>query len=129
MDDGQIHKMIEDLVAEEHRLWDDEAAGGNAEADKQRLAEVKVALDKCWDLLRQRRAFAQQSLDPDAAQVWCTATPTAAFAAPRPAASGMSAAPIVPVARSRTVHRAAAAGIVHQRPMTKLGSKMVGITD
>src|SRR6267154_932480 len=64
MDDGQIHKMIEDLVAEEHRLWDDEAEGGNAEADKQRLAEVKVALDKCWDLLRQRRAFAQQSLDP-----------------------------------------------------------------
>jgi hypothetical protein len=40
----------------------------------------------------------------------------------------MSAAPIVPVARSRTVHRAAAIGIVHQRPMRKLGSKMVGIT-
>jgi len=69
MDDGQIHKMIEDLVAEEHRLWEDEAADGNAEADGQRLAEVKVALDKCWDLLRQRRAFAQQSLDPDAASV------------------------------------------------------------
>ena len=68
MDDGQIHKVIEDLVAEEHRLWDDEAAGGNADADKQRLAEVKIALDTCWDLLRQRRAFAQQSLDPDAAQ-------------------------------------------------------------
>ena len=69
MDDGQIHKMIEDLVAEEHRLWDDEAAGGNVEADKQRLAEVKVALDKCWDLLRQRRAYEQQALDPGAARV------------------------------------------------------------
>jgi hypothetical protein len=69
MDDGQIHKMIEDLVAEEHRLWEDEAAGGNVEADKQRLAEVKVALDKCWDLLRQRRAYEQQALDPDAAEV------------------------------------------------------------
>jgi hypothetical protein len=69
MDDGQIHKMIEDLVAEEHRLWDDEAAGGNADADRQRLADVKVALDKCWVLLRQRRAFAQLSIDPDAAQV------------------------------------------------------------
>ena len=69
MDDGQIHKMIEDLVAEEHRLWEDEAAGRNVEADKQRLAEVKVALDKCWDLLRQRRAFEQQALDPDAARV------------------------------------------------------------
>jgi hypothetical protein len=41
----------------------------------------------------------------------------------------MSAPPIVPVARSRTVHRAAAIGIVHQRPMRKLGSRMVGITD
>lgn len=68
MDDAQIHKMIEDLVAEEHRLWDDEAAGGDSDADRQRLAEVKVALDRCWDLLRQRRAYAEQSLDPNAAQ-------------------------------------------------------------
>jgi hypothetical protein len=60
---------------------------------------------------------------------WCTATPTAAFAAPRPAAKGTSAAPIVPVARSRTVHKTAAIGIVHQRPMRKLGNRMVGITD
>jgi hypothetical protein len=69
VDDEQIHKMIEDLVAEEHRLWEDEAAGGNADADRRRLAEVKVALDKCWDLLRQRRAYAEQALDPDAARV------------------------------------------------------------
>jgi hypothetical protein len=40
----------------------------------------------------------------------------------------MSAAPIVPVARSRTVHKTAAIGIVHQRPMRKLGNRMVGIT-
>jgi hypothetical protein len=60
--------MIEQLVAEEHRLWDDEAKGGNTEADSQKLAEVKVALDKCWDLLRQRRAFAENKLDPNAAQ-------------------------------------------------------------
>lgn len=67
MDDGQIHKQIEDLVAEEHRLWEDESRGGNVEADRQRLAEVKVALDKCWDLLRQRRAFTENALDPNAA--------------------------------------------------------------
>jgi hypothetical protein len=41
----------------------------------------------------------------------------------------MSAAPIVPVARSRAVQSTAAIGIVHQRPMTKLGRRMVGITD
>jgi hypothetical protein len=69
MDDGQIHKMIEDLVAEEHRLWEDEASGGNVEADQKRLAEVKVVLDKCWDLLRQRRAYAENALDPNAAAV------------------------------------------------------------
>jgi uncharacterized protein DUF2630 len=68
MDDAAIHTMIEALVAEEHRLWDDEANGGSTEADKQKLAEVKVALDKCWDLLRQRRAYAENKLDPDAAQ-------------------------------------------------------------
>jgi hypothetical protein len=68
MDDAAIHTTIEELVAEEHRLWDDEANGGNSEADKQKLAEVKVALDKCWDLLRQRRAYAENKLNPDAAQ-------------------------------------------------------------
>jgi hypothetical protein len=45
------------------------------------------------------------------------------------AANGMSAVPIVPVARSRTVHKSAAIGIVHQRPMRKLGSRTVGITN
>jgi hypothetical protein len=68
MDDAAVHTMIEELVAEEHRLWDDEANGGNSEADKQKLAEVKVALDRCWDLLRQRRAYAENKLNPDAAQ-------------------------------------------------------------
>jgi hypothetical protein len=67
MDDAAIHTMIEELVAEEHRLWDDEAKGGNTDADRQKLAEVKIALDKCWDLLRQRRAYAENKLDPDAA--------------------------------------------------------------
>lgn len=68
MDDIQIHKAIEDLVAEEHRLWDDEAAKGGSDDDRERLAEVKVALDRCWDLLRQRRAYAEAGLDPDAAR-------------------------------------------------------------
>jgi Protein of unknown function (DUF2630) len=68
MDDGQIHTMIEQLVAEEHRLWDDEAAGGDVGVDRQRLAEVKVTLDKCWDLLRQRRAYEEHGLDASAAR-------------------------------------------------------------
>jgi hypothetical protein len=68
VDDAQIHSTIEQLVAEEHRLWADEANGGNTEEDSKKLAEVKVALDKCWDLLRQRRAYAENKLDPNAAQ-------------------------------------------------------------
>jgi hypothetical protein len=69
MDETQIHRRIEELVAEEHRLWDDEAAGGAGDDDRRRLQELKVTLDQCWDLLRQRRALARAGLDPDAARV------------------------------------------------------------
>ena len=57
MDDPQIHTEIEQLVAEEHELWERESAGTAGESDRQRLASVKVSLDQCWDLLRQRRAL------------------------------------------------------------------------
>jgi len=67
MDDAQVQQRIEALVAEEHRLWDAEAAGNATEDDKRRLQELKVGLDQCWDLLRQRRALEQYGQDPDAA--------------------------------------------------------------
>ena len=44
MDDAQIHSRIEELVAEEHGLWDTQAAGSATDADRQRLADVKVSL-------------------------------------------------------------------------------------
>ena len=69
MDDSQIHRTIEDLVAEEHRLWEREAAGDAAEGDRQRLQQLKVSLDQCWDLLRQRRALREAGRDPEAASV------------------------------------------------------------
>ena len=69
MDDAVIHENIEQLVAEEHELWDREAAGMATEADRRRLADVKVSLDRCWDLLRQRRALEEFGLDADAATV------------------------------------------------------------
>ena len=59
--------------------------------------------------------------------LWAT-TPTVAFTAAKPAAPGMSAAPIVSVASRRAAQITAAAGITHHRPMMKLGSKIVGIT-
>ena len=68
MDDGQIRQRIEELVAEEHRLWGSEAEGGSAN-DRERLQAVRVTLDQCWDLLRQRRALEEFQLDPEAARV------------------------------------------------------------
>jgi phage terminase Nu1 subunit (DNA packaging protein) len=69
MDDSQIHGSIEQLVAEEHQLWEREAAGAATEDDRQRLRELKVSLDQCWDLLRQRRALREAGRDPDDADV------------------------------------------------------------
>jgi hypothetical protein len=68
MDAEQIQRMIEELVAEEHRLWGDQAKGGHVDTDRERLAVVKVTLDRCWDLLRQRRAYEEHHLDADAAR-------------------------------------------------------------
>jgi len=69
MADEQIHQNIEQLVAEEHELWDREAAGAATEADRRRLEQVRVSLDQCWDLLRQRRASRSAGRDPDEAHL------------------------------------------------------------
>jgi hypothetical protein len=68
MDDLQIHDTIEQLVAEEHELWQRESAGEAGEAERQRLDGIKVSLDQCWDLLRQRRALREAGRDPDDAE-------------------------------------------------------------
>ena len=65
MEDSQIHGTIEQLVAEEHELWERESSGNAGGAEKQRLQELKVSLDQCWDLLRQRRALRDAGVDPD----------------------------------------------------------------
>ena len=69
MSDPQIHASIEQLVAEEHELWERESAGNATEDDHRRLQQVKVSLDQCWDLLRQRRALREAGRDPGAAEV------------------------------------------------------------
>jgi len=68
MNDPQIHDSIEQLVAEEHALWQRESAGEATEEDRRRLKSVQVSLDQCWDLLRQRRALRSAGLDPDVAE-------------------------------------------------------------
>jgi hypothetical protein len=69
MDDSQIHAAIEKLVGEEHELWERESQGDASEGDRRRLDELKVSLDQCWDLLRQRRALREAGQSPDAAEV------------------------------------------------------------
>jgi len=67
MDDSQIHGSIEQLVGEEHELWRAESEGTASDEDRRRLQAIKVSLDQCWDLLRQRRALRESGLDADAA--------------------------------------------------------------
>jgi hypothetical protein len=69
MNEEQIHGHIEQLVSEEHELWERESRGDASDDDRRRLDTVKVMLDQCWDLLRQRRALANAGLDPEAAEV------------------------------------------------------------
>ena len=68
MDDPQIHGTIEQLVAQEHELWQRESEGVASDEDRRRLEAVKVSLDQCWDLLRQRRARREAGLDPEQAE-------------------------------------------------------------
>jgi hypothetical protein len=72
MTDESIAARIEGLVAEEHELRDREQADSadpeQLESDQMRLRQVEVELDRCWDLLRQRRALREAGLDPDTAQ-------------------------------------------------------------
>jgi hypothetical protein len=69
MDDPQIHGTIEQLVTEEHELWQRESAGNADDNDRRRLEQVKVSLAQCWDLLRQRRALRGADRDPDEADL------------------------------------------------------------
>jgi hypothetical protein len=72
MSDESIAARIERLVAEEHDLrrreQDDTAKDAALEADRARLQAVEVELDRCWDLLRQRRALRSAGADPDSAE-------------------------------------------------------------
>jgi len=69
VDDAGIHDRIEELVAEEHELWSREETGGASDVDRRRLTELKVSLDQCWDLLRQRRALREAGLEDESAHV------------------------------------------------------------
>jgi hypothetical protein len=68
--DQDILARVNELVSEEQEL---RAKLQHHEIDEseeqQRLRAVEVALDQCWDLLRQRRALRETGGDPKSAQV------------------------------------------------------------
>ncbi|GAA1570903.1 DUF2630 family protein [Kribbella sancticallisti] len=71
--DESVQEAIRRLVDEEHVLRANRAQRVDALATRgQRLQELEVELDQCWDLLRQRRALRAAGGDPEKA----TARPT-----------------------------------------------------
>lgn len=69
MDDRDVLAQIGELVAEEHRLERRHAGEGLDAHEADQLRRLEVALDQCWDLLRQRRARRAAGLDPEGAGV------------------------------------------------------------
>ena len=69
MDDTDIVRRISKLADEEHgleRAHEGEELSGQ---ELERLREIEVALDQCWDLLRQRRARRNAGQDPEVVAV------------------------------------------------------------
>ena len=68
--DQDILAEVNKLVAEEQELRAKlQHHEIDASEEQQRLRAVEVALDQCWDLLRQRRALRETGGDPREARV------------------------------------------------------------
>ena len=65
MEDQQVLERINEIAHEEHQLWEREGRGEITDAERERLRELAVTLDQCWDLLHQRRARRAAGQDPD----------------------------------------------------------------
>ena len=69
MDDAQVIDRINEIAHEEHALWEKESQGEATDTERERLQQLGVTLDQCWDLLHQRRARRAAGQDPDQATV------------------------------------------------------------
>jgi hypothetical protein len=65
MDDDDLRSRIAAMVEEEQQLLESGEGRGPDDGRHARLAELKVELDRLWDLLRQRQAREEFGLDPD----------------------------------------------------------------
>ena len=66
MEDNQVLKHIEKLVADEEHLY---AKGNLTEEEGSRLHKMKIELDQYWDFLRQRRSLRNAGENPDDAKI------------------------------------------------------------
>ncbi len=66
MEDGKVLKHIKELTDEEERLY---TRGNLSDKEVKRLHQMKIELDQCWDLLRQREGLRDAGKNPDAARV------------------------------------------------------------
>lgn len=66
MEDHHVFNRIKTLTEEEKNLY---ARGRLTDADRTRLRQMRVELDQCWDLLRQRAALRNAGKNPDDARL------------------------------------------------------------
>jgi hypothetical protein len=69
MDEIEIVQRIGELVEDEHALERAHAGSPPSDEDVAHLRAIEVALDQCWDLLRQRRARREAGQNPNDAEV------------------------------------------------------------
>jgi hypothetical protein len=69
MEDLDLVGRIGELTDEEHNLELAHTGQPLSDADLERMRSIEIALDQCWDLLRQRRARRHAGEDPDRAAV------------------------------------------------------------
>lgn len=72
--DQDVLGRIHELVAKEHQLEQLHVGAGLTDEEATELRQLEVALDQCWDLLRQRRARRNAGLDPETAEVRAPST-------------------------------------------------------
>jgi hypothetical protein len=69
MTDLDLFHTVNALSAEEERLYASASDGSGLSQDEQdRLEQIKVELDRVYDLLHQRQARVAAGLDPDEAE-------------------------------------------------------------
>jgi hypothetical protein len=66
MDDHDVLNQIRSLVEEEHVL---RSGPGLDETGRERMRDLEVQLDRCWDLLRRREAREEFGQNPDTEHV------------------------------------------------------------